>query len=262
MGNSEIQGKLWGKMAQAWATIQEPQTQPLWEAMLDGAMVEAGTRFLDVGCGGGGASMLAAGRGAVISGLDATEPLLEIARQRMPNGDFRQGDMERLPFEDGAFDVVFAANCVQFPANRETAVSELRRVCAENGRIVAGLFGPPDKVTVIKPLQTVAAALPKAPDGPNPFALSMPGKLEALLESAELNIVQSGSVLAPFSFTDIDTAYRGFLSAGAGPIPVASKVLSKDKLKAVIYEGLRPFQQADGSILIEPNLFIYAVATR
>ena len=124
MGNSEMQRKLWGQMPQEWATIMEPNNSPLWEAMLDGALVRAGTRFLDVGCGGGGASVLAAGRGAIVSGLDAAEPLLDIARQRVPSGDFRQGDIEQLPFADGAFDVVFAANCVQFPANREAGISE------------------------------------------------------------------------------------------------------------------------------------------
>lgn len=260
MGNSEIQGKLWGQMAHAWATIMEPNNSTLWEAMMDEVSVKRGTRLLDVGCGGGGASVLAAERGAIVSGFDAAEPLLEIARQRVPGGDFRQGDMEQLPFEDGAFDVVFAANSVQFPANRENAVSELRRVCTENGRIVAGLFGPPEKVNLNKPLREVVAALPKNPDAPNPFKLSMPGELEALLESAELNVVQTGSVLSSFSIVDIDTAYRGFLSSG--PSQAASKLLSEDELKTVLYEGLRPFEQADGSILIEPNLFIYAVATR
>ena len=47
--------------------------------MLNAAGVEESTRFLDVGCGGGGASVLAAERGAQISGLDAAEGLLYLA---------------------------------------------------------------------------------------------------------------------------------------------------------------------------------------
>ena len=203
---------------------------------------------------------MAAERGATVSGLDAAEPLLKIARQRVPDGDFRQGDMEALPFVDDSFDTVFAANCIQFPANRATAVAELVRVCAENGRIVAGLFGPPDKVMLNVVGKAIVEALPEPPSGPNPFELSMPGKLETLFETAGLKVVQSGSVLAPFSFADMDSAYRGFLSAG--PIQVANKLLGKKRLREVIYGAIRPFQQEDGTILIEPNVFIYVVATR
>ncbi len=57
MGTAEIQGELWSKVPQDWATLQEPMHKPLWEAMLDRAMVGSGTRILDAGCGGGGASV-------------------------------------------------------------------------------------------------------------------------------------------------------------------------------------------------------------
>jgi ubiquinone/menaquinone biosynthesis C-methylase UbiE len=52
------------------------------------------------------AAQIAAERGAVVTGIDASSMLLEIARSRVPNGDFRVGDLEALPYSDGAFDVV------------------------------------------------------------------------------------------------------------------------------------------------------------
>ncbi len=85
MGSSEIQGELWGRAPVDWAELMEPVHKPLWEAMLDATQVGEGTDFLDVGCGGGGASILAADRGAQISGLDASEPLLDVARQAGPS---------------------------------------------------------------------------------------------------------------------------------------------------------------------------------
>ena len=92
MGSSELQGKLWGAAARDWAELFEPTSMPIWEAMLDSAEVGQGTRFLDLGCGGGGASVLAAKRGAQVAGLDAAEALLDIARERLPDGNFRVGD--------------------------------------------------------------------------------------------------------------------------------------------------------------------------
>ena len=67
MGTTAIQGELWGKAPQDWATIQEPMHKPLWEAMLDGALVGSGTRFLDTGCGSGGASVLGGDCGSLTS---------------------------------------------------------------------------------------------------------------------------------------------------------------------------------------------------
>ena len=62
MGSARIQGHLWGGAARDWADLQEPQHTPLWRAMLDAARVSTGTLTLDAGCGGGGASELAAAR--------------------------------------------------------------------------------------------------------------------------------------------------------------------------------------------------------
>ncbi len=114
MGSANIQGDLWGREPGDWAELQEVLHAPLWEAMFDATGVAHGSRVLDAGCGGGGASVLAARRGALVSGLDASEPLVEVARNRIPEGDFRVGDLETLPFADGSFDAVIAASSVQY----------------------------------------------------------------------------------------------------------------------------------------------------
>jgi ubiquinone/menaquinone biosynthesis C-methylase UbiE len=99
VGSSKAQGMLWRSAAQDWAGLFEPTGKPLWVAMLDSAEVDQGKRLLDLGCGGGGASVLAAKRGAHVAGLDAAEALIEIARERLPGGDFCVGDLEQLPLE-------------------------------------------------------------------------------------------------------------------------------------------------------------------
>jgi hypothetical protein len=61
--------------------------------------------------------LLAAKLGAQVSGLDATEPLLTIARERVPQDDFRTGEMEGLPYSNQTFDVVTGLNSFQFAAS-------------------------------------------------------------------------------------------------------------------------------------------------
>src|SRR5262245_46203028 len=88
----------WGARARDWAEMEE-SSRPLFEAILDATGVGAGTCLLDVGCGSGLACAIAAARGARVSGLDASPGLLEIARERVPEGDFRVGDLTSLPFD-------------------------------------------------------------------------------------------------------------------------------------------------------------------
>ena len=71
MQNAESQGKLWNRAPEDWADYMEPQHRPLWEVMLDEGRVREGSCVLDAGCGGGGASIVAAERRARVSGIDA-----------------------------------------------------------------------------------------------------------------------------------------------------------------------------------------------
>jgi SAM-dependent methyltransferase len=194
--------------------IQEPQHRPLWDAMLDETDVGSGTRVLDAGCGGGGASLLMTERGADVSGIDAAEGLITIARRRVPGVDFRVGDIEVLPYEHEAFDVVFASNSVQYSADRVATLRGFARVCRSGGRIVAGLFGSPERVAWRAIFGAVRDTLPEPPAGGGPFELSMPGVLEALFEDAGLDVVGGGEVDVPFQYADFETFWRALSSAG------------------------------------------------
>ncbi len=259
MGNFKIQGELWGKEAVDWAEMQEPLNRPLWEAMLNAVEVGPGTRILDAGCGGGGASVLAAERGARISGLDAAEGLITIARERVPKGNFRVGDIENLPFDDDAFEVVFAANSLQFTEDRVAALRELGRVCTPGGRVVVGLFGLPEQVEVRKIFMAMRDAMPEPPPGGGPFELSMPGILEGLFEAAGLKAVKYGEIDCPFNYPDFETFWRASMSIGTAQGML--RVVSEEKLKLAVRDAVEAFRLDNGRILIQPNIYKYVVAT-
>jgi SAM-dependent methyltransferase len=260
MGTAKIQGDLWGKAAHDWATIQEPPSKPLWEAMLDGALVGKGSRILDVGCGAGGASELAVTRGAKVSGLDAAQGLIDFARQRLPESDFRVGDMESLPYDNAQFDVVFAANSVQFSGNPLATVHEFARVCRPQGRIAAGLFGQPAQVETAAIFKSVMMLMPTPPAGGGPFALSAPGKLAGLLAEAGLNVIATGEVDCPFSYPDFETLWRGIVSSG--PLQALLQVVDPETVKSTLKSAADRFRLANGRYLIQPNILQYVVATR
>jgi ubiquinone/menaquinone biosynthesis C-methylase UbiE len=64
------------------------------------------------------AAQLAAARGAQVSGIDAAEALVAIARSRVPEGDFHQGDIEEFPFADEMFDVATGSTRSNTPRTR------------------------------------------------------------------------------------------------------------------------------------------------
>jgi SAM-dependent methyltransferase len=259
VGSSNVQGELWGGAARAWTELQEPMHEPLWRAMLDRTNVGPGSRLLDIGCGGGGAGVLAAGRGARVSGLDAAAPLIEIAKERVPDGDFRVGDMEELPYEDESFDAVIAANSLQFAGDQLGALGELRRVCAEEGRVAIGIWGSPDDAEFRVVFKAIRDSLPEPPNGGGPFALSGPGVLKGLIEKAGMAVYQEGEADCPFEYANFDAFWRA--NTSAGPVQGALRSVSEVTLKEAVHRAIEPFQAGDGSIRMV-NRFRYVVAGR
>ena len=130
---AEVNGVLWGTRSADWAQLQEGQCQPVYEAVLERLSVGPGTALLDAGCGAGMASQMAASRGARVTGVDASEALLAIARQRVPDGTFGCSDLETLPFADASFDAVTGFNSFQYAGNPGKALAEARRVTKPGG---------------------------------------------------------------------------------------------------------------------------------
>ena len=97
---AETNGRVWGARAHDWANIQEGTCRPVYLAVFDRIGLRSDTSYLDAGCGAGMAAQVASERGARVSGLDAAEDLLTIARTRVPGGEFHSGELESLPFQD------------------------------------------------------------------------------------------------------------------------------------------------------------------
>ena len=160
---------LWGARARDWAEVEDEGSRKLFEAVLEETGVSTGTERLDVGCGSGLACELAARRCASVSGLDASPGLLEIARERVPEGDFRVGDMQSLPWENDRFDVVTFFNSIFF-ADQQAALREAGRVARPGGEIAAVVWTAPEQVEATAYLAALEPLLPPLPTEVNPFA--------------------------------------------------------------------------------------------
>lgn len=248
-GTAEANGRIWGLRAADWANIQEQQCEPAYHAVFKKGEVGAGTRLLDAGCGAGMALELAAQLGAEVSGFDASDALLDIARKRLPGVSFAQGDLEELQFEDNTFDVVTGFNSFQFAADPIAALSQARRVSKPGGRMFVMTWGEPAGMEAAALVAALKPLLPPPPPGAGgPFALSEPGKLEELAASAGLTPLEVFDVQAPWQYPDLKTAQKGLGSSGVAA--KAAEISGQDALDAAHAAALAPFRQADDSYRI------------
>jgi demethylmenaquinone methyltransferase/2-methoxy-6-polyprenyl-1,4-benzoquinol methylase len=106
-----------------------------WRKATVRAVVETGDRTLDAACGTGDLAIIAAKKGARVTGLDFSERMLERARRKAPDIAWVRGDLLALPFEDDSFDSATVGFGVRNVADLSAAIEELRRVLRPGGRL-------------------------------------------------------------------------------------------------------------------------------
>jgi SAM-dependent methyltransferase len=160
---------------------------PAARVVVDRASLRPGERVVDVGCGTGNATLLAAALGARAVGIDPARRLLEVARAeaaaRELDATFAQGDAAALGLADASADAVLSVFGVIFAPDPMAAAAELARVAAPSARIALSAWIPDGAIsqTTRVAREAVAAAL-GAPTGPPPFAWHERDALAGLLE--------------------------------------------------------------------------------
>jgi len=216
----------------------EPYARSANDDVFDRVGVTAGATCLDIACGSGYAAMVAAARGAIVSGLDASERLLDIARDRTPSGDFRTGDMFALPFDDSVFDVATSFNGIW--AGCDGALAEAVRVIRPAGLFGMTFWGSPKRlglmpyfmtVATLSPASHVTATLRQAETG-------RPGVAEEMFATAGIEVLERGRSTVVNEWPDVDTAVRAL--AAAGPSVPAIDAVGLEAFKTELTAALQP----------------------
>ena len=131
----------WDESAAAWIADQGDDGDFGRKFVLDPQMLERVTdrgfaTALDVGCGEGRFSRMLRARGIATVGIDPTEALLEVARRRDPEGDYRLGRAEALAFADASFDLVVSYLTLIDIPDIDAAIPEMARVLKPGGTLL------------------------------------------------------------------------------------------------------------------------------
>lgn len=131
----------WDESAAAWIAVMGEEGDFSRKFVLDQPMMERvrAADFksaLDVGCGEGRFSRMLRAAGIQTVGIDPTEILIQEARRRDPEGDYRLAAAEELPFPDASFDLVVSyLSLIDIP-DVPMSISEMTRVLQPGGRLL------------------------------------------------------------------------------------------------------------------------------
>jgi ubiquinone/menaquinone biosynthesis C-methylase UbiE len=232
------QKAIWNQVARERDRLIAQWYMPLWERMLDVVGAGPGTRFLDAGCGSGGASAIAARRGAIVTGVDLSDQMIAVCREKteLSGCTFEIGSLEALPFEDASFDAVIASMVIHF-CSPEQALRELKRVLVTSGRIAVSSPARPDLDMAIA-FQVAAELCPDEADDIQRMWLFAPaGKLVGVLKAAEFREVAEEFVdltIGPMPFEEVWA-----LQKCAAPLRTAVERVGEERFLAAYRPRIR-----------------------
>jgi SAM-dependent methyltransferase len=245
---TRVQQQIWAKGD--FARIA-PIVQSVADRLVESVDVLPGDRVLDVACGSGNTAIAAARWFAEVTGIDFVPELLERGRVRAAAEfleiDFVEGDAQKLPFEDGAFDVVLSTFGAMFAPDQERTAGELLRVTRRGGRIGMANWVPDGFVGDL--FRATEKYVPSSPRLAPPVAWGTEDRLRELFDTgiSELRVercVNTQRFLSPEHFLEFFRSYLGPVVEAFEQVGAAREEAFAAKLKAVAEKYNRAGERA------------------
>lgn len=237
-------------------------------ALFDAAGLRRGERVIDIACGTGVVTRLAAeraGADGAVAGVDMNPAMLAVARSVPSWGaaiEWHEANAEALPIADGSFDVVLSSLGLQFVPDKESALREMRRVLNTDGRLAIATVGPTPPLFAI--LEQALARYVK------PEVAAFVRLVFSVYEPQELEELASGA-----GFRDVEVRSKALSLTLPGPAeflwqyvhstPLAAAVAELDDAERAALErdvvtGWRSFEK-DGTLSDDANVVLTTART-
>ncbi|MGW1459326.1 class I SAM-dependent methyltransferase [Streptomyces albidoflavus] len=250
------EGAHWAAHQDRWNAVNDGFNAPL----LDAARLAATGHVLDVGCGAGRTTRLAAlrvPRGSAL-GLDLSGPMLAQARARaaregVPNVSFVQGDAQTHPFEPGSFDAVISRYGAMFFADPVAAFTHLHAAVRPGCRLALISPADPRRNGWVTAMASLRGILPLGDFGragtPGMFSLADPDHTRRLLTSAGWTAVGVEPVEAYGRWgQDAEDAAEFLLATGPGRhLAEQAAPGDLDRARTALRDHLRAHEAPDGT---------------
>ncbi len=249
---NQDQARLWnGTAGQAWVEGQallDALFAPLADVLVDAARDADAKRVLDIGCGAGATTLAIAqalGAEARCEGLDISEPLIALARERAArigvNAVFHGADAQTKTFDDASFDLLVSRFGVMFFDDPVAAFANLRNAARPDARLCAIAWRDAAENPFMTTAERAAAPLlpelpPRKPDAPGQFAFADGERVRELLTRAGWREV----AVEPLDVTCVfPKTHLGFYFTRLGPLAQFLPTIDPER-RATVIEAVRP----------------------
>ncbi|HYI13763.1 MAG TPA: class I SAM-dependent methyltransferase, partial [Thermomicrobiales bacterium] len=242
--------------AEIYDTMLVPAMFAPWAPVLiDTAAVRPGERVIDIACGTGVVTRLAAmrvgGTGRVV-GLDINAAMLAVARSQ-PTTDgvqieWLEANALAVPLPDASFDVVLCQHGLQQFPDPLAALCEMHRLLVDGGRLALCVWsqieGSPGMAALVAALER-HVSVEAANNRRAPFALSDAGEVRDLIEKAGFSDVDIRTLAEPTRFA----SPKALVEAQLAATPLSTLgAISDDTRQAIAQDvraALEPYQRDD-----------------
>ncbi|GGM16358.1 methyltransferase [Streptomyces fumigatiscleroticus] len=259
------EGVHWARNQDRWNAVNEGFNEPL----LDAAAITGSHRVLDIGCGSGQITRLAAlraPRGRAL-GLDLSGPMLAEARARaeregIANVSFTQGDAQAHPLEAGAFDAAISRYGVMFFADPVAAFANVGQALRPGGRLA---FVCPADAALNDWVAAVASLRDFLPVGdfgrpglPGMFSLAVPDRIREVLTAAGFTgvTVEQAQAYGTWGHGAEDAA-EFLLGTGPGRyLMEQADATARARAHRTLTDRLRDHEAADGTVRLRSTTWL------
>ncbi|WP_416899845.1 MAG: class I SAM-dependent methyltransferase [Minwuia sp.] len=259
-GQNADQIEFWNsESADKWVRNQarmDVSLQPYSDHVMDATGVGEGEVVLDVGCGCGGTSIRMAERGALVTGVDVSQPMLAHAGTLPGAGKVRfvLADASAHDFGEDAFDLVFSRFGVMFFSDPDSAFANLGRMTRPGGRVAFACWRPlSENPWMLKPVLVAKEfiQLPPRPgrEEPGPFSFSDPDRVTRILKAGGFGDISIEPFSHPmFMGNSVDEALTTAMEVGpvGGAARESGDEAAVERLKAALADMLKAELRDDG----------------
>lgn len=230
--------------------------------MLDALGLSPGQALLDVASGPGYLAAEAARRGAVVTGLDFSAAMVELARSRNPGIQFREGDAQALPFDDAGFDLLTMNYGLLHLDQPERAIAEAARVLRPGGRCGFTVWAPPPRTAAFRIILGAVEQHGRGdvplPPGPPFFRYSDEATAKQSLHAAGLVDVSVSMVPQTWRFERPEQLFEAMLhgTVRSAALLRAQQPRALEAVRAAIAAEAAKYAGADGIKLPMPSVLI------
>jgi ubiquinone/menaquinone biosynthesis C-methylase UbiE len=235
------------------------------EPLLDAAEVKKGTRVIDIATGPGYVAAAAARRGATVVGVDFSTAMIEAAKGRYPDIEFREGDAEQLPFGNNLFDAAVMNFGILHLGRPDQALAEACRVLRAGSLFGFTAWAKPEEAAgfgiVLRSLAQYGDVNVSLPEGPPFFRFSDPDECIRSLLVAGFASPKVVKVLQFWRFPSLDSLFESMRDSTvrtAGLLQ-AQRPDALEKIREAMREELKKYQKRDRVELPMPSILASAV---